>query len=303
MNVIKQDNGNNWNTYNGDSCEIIKAIPSNSIHYMIYSPPFSSLYTYSDSVRDMGNSKTDEEFFAHFSFLAQELNRILIPGRVMSVHCMNLTSLKQRDGIIGIKDFRGDLIRIFQKAGFVYHSEVCIWKNPVVAMQRTKALGLLHKQLKKDSCMSRQGIPDYLCTFRKIGDNPERVTHTDQSFRVGKWQEYASPIWMDIDQSETLQKNSAREEEDEKHICPLQLEVIRRGLELWTNPNDVVFDPFMGIGSTGYESLRMGRKFVGVELKSSYYEQSVSNLRNAENETIRYQEDYVEEKSSMFNFE
>lgn len=280
----KQDvqKGNGWEVRLGDSCEEIKTISDDSIHYIIFSPPFSSLYTYSNSERDLGNCKNDDEFFAHFDFLAPELFRVLMPGRLMSVHCMNLPTTKERNGYIGIRDFRGDLIRIFQAAGFIYHSEVCIWKDPVTAMQRTKALGLLHKQLKKDSCMSRQGIPDYLVTFRKPGDNPERVTHTNESFPVSIWQNYASPIWMDINPSETLQRTSAREDDDERHIAPLQLEVIRRGLELWTNPGDIVFSPFAGIGSEGYEAVKNGRRFIGFELKQSYYDQACKNLARAE---------------------
>lgn len=263
--------------YNGDSCEILRGIPENSIHFEIYSPPFASLYTYSNSERDLGNCRTKSEFFRHFEFIIRELYRVLMPGRIMAVHCMNLPTSKERDGFIGIEDFRGELIRVFQAAGFLYHSEVCIWKDPVIAMQRTKALGLLHKQLKKDSCMSRQGIPDYLVVMRKPGENPERVTHTNESFPVDIWQRYASPIWTDINPSDTLQASSARDEKDEKHICPLQLTVIRRALNLWTNPGDTVLSPFMGIGSEGVVSLQGGRRFVGVELKPTWYAQAVKN--------------------------
>lgn len=263
--------------------EVLKGIPDNSIHYSIFSPPFASLYTYSNSDRDMGNSKTDDEFYEHFTFLVKELYRVTMPGRLLSFHCMNLPTSKVRDGVIGIKDFRGLLIRIFTDAGWIYHSEVCIWKNPVTAMQRTKALGLLWKQLKKDSAMSRQGIPDFIVTMRKPGDNPERVTHTDESFPCNVWQKYASPVWMDINQSDTLQRKSAREDKDEKHICPLQLEVIKRCIELWSNPNDIVLDPFAGIGSTPYVALRMGRRGLGVELKESYYNQAVKNCNEALN--------------------
>lgn len=263
--------------YNGDSCEILRGIPENSVHFEIYSPPFASLYTYSNSERDLGNCRTKSEFFQHFEFIIRELYRALMPGRLMAVHCMNLPTSKERDGFIGIEDFRGELIRAFQAAGFIYHSEVCIWKDPVIAMQRTKALGLLHKQLKKDSCMSRQGIPDYLVVMRKPGENPERVTHTNESFPVEIWQRYASPIWTDINPSDTLQASSARDEKDEKHICPLQLTVIRRALNLWTNPGDTVLSPFMGIGSEGVVSLQGGRRFVGVELKPTWYAQAVKN--------------------------
>ena len=283
MNVLNQEVNEKFSLYNGDSVEVLKGIPDNSIHYSIFSPPFASLYTYSNSDRDMGNSKTDDEFYEHFTFLVKELYRVTMPGRLLSFHCTNLPTSKVRDGVIGIKDFRGLLIRIFTDAGWIYHSEVCIWKNPVTAMQRTKALGLLWKQLKKDSAMSRQGIPDFIVTMRKPGDNPERVTHTDESFPCNVWQKYASPVWMDINQSDTLQRKSAREDKDEKHICPLQLEVIKRCIELWSNPNDIVLDPFAGIGSTPYVALRMGRRGLGVELKESYYEQAVKNCNEALN--------------------
>ena len=272
--------------YHGDACEVTKGIPDNSIHYTLFSPPFSSLYTYSNSDRDMGNSKGDDEFFEHFHYLVDELYRITMPGRLLSFHCMNLPLMKQRDGIIGIKDFRGQLIKAFQDAGFIYHSEVCIWKNPVTEMQRTKALGLLHKQIKKDSAMSRQGLPDYVVTMRKPGDDPEPITHTNETFPVDLWQKYASPVWMDIRQSDTLQKKSARAEEDERHICPLQLEVIKRCICLWTNPDDIVLDPFAGIASTNYMALRLGRRTIGVELKDSYYAQAVANCEMAMTEPI-----------------
>jgi len=267
--------------YNGDSCEVLAEIPSNSVHFEIYSPPFASLYTYSNSERDLGNCRNREEFYEQFKFIVNELYRVLMPGRLMSVHCMNLPTSKERDGYIGITDFRGDLVKLFQNSGFIYHSEVCIWKDPVIAMQRTKALGLLHRQIKKDSCMSRQGIPDYLVTMRKPGENPEPVSHTNESFPVNVWQKYASPIWTDINPSDTLQKGSAREEKDEKHICPLQLTVISRALNLWTNPNDIVLSPFAGIGSEIYTALEMGRRAIGVELKSSYYNQAVVNCKQA----------------------
>lgn len=281
MNCIDSCITENFALYNGDSYEILSSIPTDSVHYQIYSPPFASLYTYSNSDRDLGNCKSDEEFFRHFEFIAKELYRVLKPGRLMSVHCMNLPTLKERDGYIGIKDFRGELIRLFQKCGFIYHSEVCIWKDPVIAMQRTKAIGLLHKQLKKDSAMSRQGIPDYLVTMRKPGTNDEPVSHTDDSFPVSIWQRYASPIWTDINPSDTLQYRSCRDEKDEKHICPLQLKVIRRGISLWTNFGDTVLTPFMGIGSEAVTALELGRKAVGIELKSTWYKQAVKNCKGA----------------------
>ena len=282
MNVLNQVIKENYSLYNGDSCEIMTTIPDNSIHYSIFSPPFADLYVYSNSERDMGNCKSKSEFYEHFRFIVKELYRIMMNGRLVSFHCMNLPTSKQRDGFIGITDFRGELIRLFEECGFIYHSEVCIWKDPVIAMQRTKALGLLHKQIKKDSAMCRQGIADYLVTMRKPGDNPEKITHTNESFPVQVWQNYASPVWMDINPSNTLQRTSAREEKDEKHICPLQLDVIKRGINLWTNPNDIVFTPFMGIGSEVYQALKMGRRGVGIELKESYYNQAVINCENAE---------------------
>lgn len=280
--VLDQAIGSNFALYHGDCIEVVKGLPNDSIDFSVYSPPFSSLYTYSNSDRDMGNARDDGEFFAHFAFLVADLYRVLRPGRLMAVHCMNLPTSLTRDGVIGLKDFRGDLIRGFQAAGFVYHSEVTIWKDPVTAMQRTKALGLLYKQLKKDSAMSRQGLPDYLVVLRKPGENPAPVTKTPEDFPVELWQQYASPVWMDINPSNTLQYRSAREHADERHIAPLQLEVIERAVRLWTNPGDVVLSPFAGIGSEGYVSLKLGRKFVGAELKASYYRQAAANLRGVE---------------------
>jgi hypothetical protein len=288
MEPYKEDvaQGENHTMHLGDCVEKLAALPDDSVHYSIFSPPFASLYTYSASERDLGNARTHTEFYEHFKFAIRELYRVLKPGRLLSFHCMNLPTSKCRDGVIGQTDFRGELIRLFVEAGFIYHSEVTIWKNPVTAMQRTKALGLLHKQLKKDSCMSCQGIADYIVTMRKPGDNPERVTHTNESFPVGVWQNYASPVWLDINPSNTLQRKSARAEKDERHICPLQLDVIERCLQLWTNPGDVVLSPFAGIGSEGTESLRLGRKFIGIELKQSYFDQAVLNLRAAEEGTL-----------------
>lgn len=289
--------GDAWHAYMGDCVEGVSRLDADSVHYSIFSPPFASLYTYSNSDRDMGNCKTDGEFDQHFRFLIRELHRVLMPGRLVSVHCMNLPRSKQRDGVIGLRDFRGDIIRAFEAEGFVFHSEVCIWKDPVTAMQRTKAIGLLHKQLVNDSSLSRQGVPDYLVTMRKRGDNPEAVhgkldafagengpllTADETRNSINIWQRYASPVWMDINPSDTLQFRNARENDDERHICPLQLDVIRRGVQLWSNPGDVVLSPFMGIGSEGYVALEMGRAFVGFELKPSYYHVAVKNLREAE---------------------
>lgn len=273
--------GDGWDLHLGDCVDVANDLEDNSIDYSIFSPPFASMYTYSNSPRDMGNAKSHSEFYEHFRFLVRALLRITVPGRLCSFHCMNLPTSKQNDGYIGIRDFRGGLIRLFEDEGWIYHSEVVIWKDPVTAMQRTKALGLLHKQLKKDSAMSRQGIPDYLVTMRKPGDNHKRVTHTDESFPVDLWQKYASPVWMDINPTRTLQYMTARENDDERHICPLQLDVIERCIELWSNPGDLVFSPFTGIGSEGYTALKMGRRFVGAELKRSYWSLAGQNLQVA----------------------
>lgn len=286
--------------YNGDSTEIIKGIPDNSIGLSVFSPPFSSLYTYSNSDRDLGNSKSDEEFFTHFQFIIEELYRILKPGRVAAIHCMQIPAMKERDGYIGIKDFRGDLIRSFQKVGYIYHGEVTIWKDPVVEMQRTKALGLLHKQLKKDSSRTRMGLPDYIIFMRKDGDNDEPIEHTNESFPVDLWQdyaspvwrEYASPVWWNIVQSNTLNRMFA-DDESERHIAPLQLDVIERCIKLYSNEGDTVFTPFMGIGSEVYQAVKMDRKGIGIELKREYYLQAVSNLQSLDNEKAQLSfEDY-----------
>ncbi|MFZ5645796.1 MAG: DNA methyltransferase [Bacillota bacterium] len=308
--------GADWELHLGDCVDVAKGIPDNSLHYSIFSPPFSSLYTYSNSDRDMGNSRTDEEFMTHFKFLTKELYRATMPGRLVSFHCMDIPAMKSRDGFIGLKDFPALLRQIFEAEGFIYHSKTVIWKDPLVEATRTKALGLMHKQIVKDSAMCRNGLPDYILTVRKPGENPEPIAHPDgftefigedepeapkteptiKDSRVNKaialtkvdpvyshhvWRRYASPVWMDINQSNTLQRKSAREHDDEKHICPLQLDVIERCLELWSNPGDLVFSPFAGIGSEGYVALKMGRRFLGVELKRSYYDQAVKNLQEA----------------------
>lgn len=277
--------GEGWTMMLGDCVERIKEIESESVGFSVFSPPFASLYTYSNSDRDMGNSKTDEEFAEHFKFLVSELYRVMMPGRCVSFHCMNLPTSKERDGFIGIKDFRGELIRMFQEVGFIYHSEVTIWKDPVTAMQRTKAIGLLNKQKNKDSTISRQGIPDYLVTMRKPGENPKPVTHTNEDFPISVWQKYASPVWMDINPSNTLQYRAARENSDERHICPLQLDVIERAIKLWSSPDDLVLSPFGGIGSEGYVAIKDGRRFVGIELKRSYFDLACKNLEEAVRES------------------
>lgn len=287
MNVINQSSGENYTIFHGDCVEVLKGIPDETIDYSIFSPPFASLYTYSNSPRDMGNVRNDEEFFAHFAFLIEQLRRVMKPGHNVSFHCMLMPTSKERDGYIGLKDFRGDLIRAFQAHGFIYASEVCIWKDPVTSMQRTKALGLLHKTVRTNACMSRQGIPDYLVTMRAPGEMVDKVTHTPEQYPVDKWQQVASPVWMDINPNDTLQYRSAREHDDERHICPLQLEVIRRGIDLWTKPGDVVLSPFTGIGSEGFVSVEMGRKFIGAELKDSYFKQAALNIAAAEQESTQ----------------
>lgn len=323
MKVLDEFTGNNFHIYNADCVEVASQLPDNSIDFSVYSPPFVSLYVFSNSTNDMGNVKDKSEFFEGYKHLLSEIYRATAPGRLTAVHCMNLPTTKGRDGYIGMYDFRGDIIRAHQDAGFIYHSEVCIWKDPVVAMQRTKALGLLHATIKKDSSMSRQGIPDHIVVFRKPGEN-EKPIKGEFKYYVGDldvneyvkrqapdaesgnkfvevirddgrklqkrsagssidvWQHYASPVWFDINQTNTLQYRDARDQDDERHISPLQLDTIERCLQLWSLPDDVVFSPFMGIGSEGYVSLQMGRKFIGTELKASYFNVAKKHLTTAE---------------------
>lgn len=281
----KTYNGDGFTVHLGDCVKWARRIEENSIDYSIFSPPFADLFVYSNSDHDMGNCKDDQEFADQFKYLVKELYRVIKPGRNVSFHCMNLPTTKMRQGFIGLRDFRGDLIRTFQDEGFIYHSEVCIWKDPVVAMQRTKALGLLHKTIRENSTMSRMGLPDYVVTMRKPGDAEERVTHGDD-LPVMMWQKYASPIWDDINQGRTLNKLPARDENDEKHMCPLQLDVIERCIHLWTNKNDLVFSPFTGIGSEGYCSVKMGRRFIGTELKPQYHELACLNIEDARREQM-----------------
>ncbi len=269
----------NFHITNIDCVKGIKSVPDNSIDLSVFSPPFAELYTYSSHLEDMGNSKDYNEFFTQFNFLTAELYRVMVPGRIVVIHCMDLPIQKGKEGFIGLRDFSGMLVENFTKQGFIYHDRITIWKDPVVEMQRTKALGLLHKQVKKDSSMSRTGIPDYLLVFRKEGVNPKPITNT--SIPVDLWQKYASPVWMDINYGKTLQRESARDERDEKHICPLQLETIERAIHLWSNEGDRVLSPFAGIGSEGFQALKMNRKFTGFELKESYFKVAVNNLQNA----------------------
>lgn len=272
--------GDGYTVHMGDCVKWARRMADNSIDYSVFSPPFADLFVYSNSDHDMGNCKNDDEFVAQLKFLIAELYRVVKPGRNVSFHCMNLPTTKMRQGFIGLRDFRGDLIRAFQDAGFIYHSEVCIWKDPVVAMQRTKALGLLHKTIRENSTMSRMGLPDYVVTMRKPGEAEDRVTHGDD-LPVMMWQKYASPIWDDINQGRTLNKLPARDENDLKHMCPLQLDVIERCIHLWTNKGDLVFSPFTGIGSEGYTAVKMARRFIGTELKPQYYELACLNIEDA----------------------
>jgi len=299
--------------YQGDSCEIIRAIPGDTIHFGIHSPPFEGLYKFSNFDRDLSNSE-GPEFWEHYAFLIAELLRVTMPGRLCSVHCMQLPTSKIRHGHIGMRDFRGEIVRAYEDAGWIFHSEVCIWKDPVTAQQRTKSIRLLHKQIVKDSTVSGQGLADYVLTFRKPGDNPEAVAggfdqfigtgldisreaydrHArevvargdkpwpfDQFVSILVWQRYASPVWMDIDQTRTLQYRAGRDPKDEQHISPLQLDVIERCIDLWSNPGDTVLTPFLGIGSEVYCAVRMGRRGIGIELKPSYFAQAAKNIASA----------------------
>lgn len=301
MNVLNQFLGEDYALYHGDCNEVAKGLPDASIHFSIFSPPFSSLYIYSDSENDMGNCKDDAEFFQHFDFLISELFRVTVPGRLCAVHCKQLVNYKGRDGEAGLRDFRGEIIRHFTSDGWAYHSEVCIWKDPVIEQERTKAHGLLHNRMLIDSSISRQGLPDYLVVFRRWPKSEEEECKIEPVSHAGtceedfgmvppdsqhvrpwpkKWQQYASPVWFDIKQTNVLNIRQARESQDEKHICPLQLDVIERAIDLWTNPGDTVLSPFTGIGSEGYEALRLGRKFVGIELKRAYFDVACKNLKD-----------------------
>jgi hypothetical protein len=278
--------GDNWTAFHGDCVDVVRQLPSESIHHSVYSPPFGSLFVYSESEADMGNSANDDEFAAHYGYLVRELFRVHKPGRLTSVHCTDLPLTKWKDGTMGIKDFSGQIIRIHEQAGWVLHSRVTIWKCPVVEMTRTKAHGLLYKTLQADSGRSRQGMPDYLLVFRKPGDNAEPIKHTPDDFPLLMWQEWASPVWMTVNQTNVLNVASAREAQDEKHLCPLQLDVIERSIHMWSNPGDVVLSPFMGIGSEGHGALKARRKFLGVELKESYWRQACRNLAAASRDAV-----------------
>ena len=269
----------------GDCVQLIRDVPDESIGFSMFSPPFAELYTYSSELEDMGNSKDYKEFFAAFNFLVKELYRVLWSGRNVAVHCMDLPIQKGKEGYIGLRDFSGMILQAFQDAGFIYHSRVTIWKNPVTEMQRTKALGLLHKQVKKDAAMSRVGIPDYLLVFRKEGEHKHPVKC---DISVDTWQQYASPVWMDIDYGDTLNARAGRDERDEKHICPLQLPTIERATILWSNEGDTCLSPFGGIGSEPYKWLQLNRKAIAFELKESYFNEMVKTIKQVE--TKRKQE-------------
>lgn len=279
------EHGDGFAAYHGDCVSIAQQMPDECIDFSVYSPPFGSLFVYSDSVADMGNSSSDGEFAEHYGFLVREKFRLTKPGRLTAVHCSDLPMTKWRDGHVGIKDFSGEIIRIHQEFGWVLHSRRTIWKCPVVEMTRTKHVGLLYKQLRSDSAKSRGGMPDYLLTFVKPGENASPIKHTPENFPLDQWQEWASPVWMTVDQTNVLNVKMARDQRDEKHLCPLQLDVIDRALVMWSNPGDVVLSPFMGIGSEGYCALKAGRKFIGCELKESYFRQAVVNLRGATAQT------------------
>lgn len=275
---MNEAHGEKFAAYHGDCVDVLSQLPDESIDFSVYSPPFGSLFVYSESAADMGNSGTDEEFGEHYRFLVGEKFRLTKPGRISAVHCSDLPLTKWKDGAVGIKDFSGQIIRLHEEAGWILHSRRTIWKCPVVEMTRTKHVGLLYKQLQKDSIKSRGGMPDYLLTFVKPGENASPIAHTPQSFPLDQWQEWASPVWMTVNQTNVLNVKGARSEKDEKHLCPLQLDVIDRALVMWSNPGDTVLSPFMGIGSEGVCSLKLGRRFVGVELKDAYWRQAVANL-------------------------
>lgn len=282
---LNEAHGRSFAAYHGDCVDVVRQLPNDSVGLTIYSPPFSNLFLYSDSIADMGNSGSDAEFLQHYGYLLSELFRVTMPGRMSAVHCSDLPLQKWKDGVIGIKDLSGMIITAHEEAGWILHSRVTIWKNPVVEMTRTKALGLLYKQLRKDSARSRTGMPDYLLIFRKDGENPQPVEHTHEEFPLDQWQEWASPVWMTVDQGDVLNVSAARDPKDERHLCALQLPIIHRALILWSNAGDTVLSPFMGIGSEGYESLKNGRRFIGVELKNTYFATAVKNLESIDRQS------------------
>lgn len=278
---MRQEKTDRYALYHGDCVEVLAQLPDASVDFSVYSPPFSSLFIYSDSERDMGNCDNDDEFFEQYSYAIREKYRVTRPGRLTAVHCSDLPRSKEAHGHIGLYDFPADVRAAHEAAGWTYASKITIWKDPVTEMQRTKSLGLLYKQLKKDSTRSRQGLPDYVLVFRKTPDDEADavpVTKSEEDFPVSTWQQWASPVWMDINQTDVLNVRGARSQNDERHICPLQLDLIERAIRLWSNPGDIVLSPFMGIGSEGVVAMRTGRRFVGVELKDAYYAQAVGHI-------------------------
>lgn len=281
---LNQEMGDNYTAFHGDCVDVVRQLPNASVGFSVYSPPFGDLFVYSDSEADMGNSSSDGQFFEHYKFLIKELARVTKPGRLSAVHCSDLPFRKWKDGKLGIRDFSGDIIRAHEAHGWTLHCRVTIWKCPVVEMTRTKALGLLYKQLQKDSTKSRTGMADYLLVFRNEGENTEPVGHKPAEFPVDQWQKWASPVWMDINQTNTLNVRMAKEAKDERHLCPLQIDLIERAVIMWSNPKDVVLSPFMGIGSEGYVATKLGRNFIGVELKESYWQHACRHLQSVEAE-------------------
>lgn len=282
--IINQESGKTWTAIHGDTGHAITDIPSESVGFSVYSPPFVDLFVYSTSAADLGNCANDAQFYEQYRHIIREIYRVTKPGRISAVHCTDLPTRKFRDGFIGIKAFSDQIREAHEAEGWIFHCRITVWRDPVVEMQRTKALGLLYKQLCKDSCMSRVGLADYVMIFRKPGDNPEPVGKDRETFPVDTWQKWASPVWMDIQQTNVLNGKAARESDDERHVCPLQLDLIERAIRLWSNPGDVVLSPFMGIGSEGYVAMKTGRKFIGCELKESYWRQAVKNITEAERE-------------------
>jgi DNA modification methylase len=279
---LGQVSGDRFTAFHGDCVDVARQLPDASIGFSVYSPPFGDLFVYSDSEADMGNSSSDGQFFEHYKFLIKEMARVTKPGRLSAVHCSDLPFRKWKDGKLGIRDFSGDIIRAHEEHGWTLHSRITVWKDPVVEMTRTKALGLLYKQLQKDSTKSRAGMPDYLLVFRNEGENTEPVGQKPAEFPVTQWQKWASPVWMDINQTNTLNVRMAKEAKDERHLCPLQIDLIERAVILWSNPKDVVLSPFMGIGSEGYIATKLKRRFIGIELKETYWQHAVRHLQSVE---------------------
>lgn len=276
---LNEAHGDNWALYHGDCVSVVGQLPQNSVDMAVYSPPFSGLYIYNDSVADMGNCSDDAEFVEQYSFLCRELYKAMKPGRIVAVHCKDLVYYRNQRGTAGLRDFPGMLIRAHEEAGFDFHSRVTIWRCPVREMTKTKAHGLLYKQLRSDSTYSRQGLPEYFVVFRKWcaeGEEADPVTHTHDSFPLNQWQEWASPVWMNTCETDVL--SSKRDEKDEKHICPMPLDLTTRAIKLWSNAGDVILSPFAGIGSEGYAALSAGRRFVGIELKAEYFRQASEYL-------------------------